>query len=282
MSQPTPPTSPPSRVRQLAVVLAILVPVVPIVIALFLSGGGGAAAVTTTQTSAFTPVSHPPVTGSTTSSTRPPATSGKSSVLPPGSGAVVGYVRHATALHATRAGRTIATLQSKTGFGSPTFVLVTKQSGRWLGVINTAAGNNHVGWVRASALMLSRVHWSLHAFLDRHLVVVYHNGRAVRHYTIAVGKPTAPTPTGHFAVTDRLNTGDPTGPYGCCILALSAKAPHQISDWDGGNRIAIHSTPETASIGHSVSHGCMRLTLAEGRWLIQHIPLGTPVDISSA
>jgi lipoprotein-anchoring transpeptidase ErfK/SrfK len=94
--------------------------------------------------------------------------------------------------------------------------------------------------------------------------------------------PSAPTPAGTFAVTDRLVTHDPTGPYGCCILALSAVAPHAIQGWTGGNRIAIHSTPETSSIGYAVSHGCMRLTLPEGRWLLAHIPLGTPVVISSA
>ena len=107
-------------------------------------------------------------------------------------------------------------------------------------------------------------------------------GSAVKaRYTVAVGAPDAPTPTGRFAVTDRLNTGDPSGPYGCCILALSAKAPHAIQGWSGGNRIAIHSTPETSSIGQPVSHGCMRLTLAEGRWLLDHIPIGTPTLISS-
>jgi lipoprotein-anchoring transpeptidase ErfK/SrfK len=103
----------------------------------------------------------------------------------------------------------------------------------------------------------------------------------VQKYTIAIGAPDSPTPTGHFAVTDRLTTGDPSGPYGCCILALSAEAPHTIQGWSGGNRIAIHSTPETSSIGESVSHGCMRLTLAEGQWLITHVPLGTPTVIRS-
>ena len=46
-----------------------------------------------------------------------------------------------------------------------------------------------------------------------------------------------------------------------------------------GSRIAIHSTPETATVGQPVSHGCVRVTLAEGRWLLAHIPLGTPAYI---
>ena len=61
----------------------------------------------------------------------------------------------------------------------------------------------------------------------------------------------------------------------------SAKSPHAIQDWPGGDRIAIHSTPDTSSIGLPVSHGCMRLTVAEAQWLLDHIPLGTPTLISS-
>jgi lipoprotein-anchoring transpeptidase ErfK/SrfK len=117
--------------------------------------------------------------------------------------------------------------------------------------------------------------------LSARQVNVLFNGHVVHRCTVAIGAPDAPTPTGRFAVTDRLNTGDPSGPYGCCILALSAKSPHAIQDWPGGDRIAIHSTPEGWSIGLPVSHGCMRLTLAEGQWLLEHIPLGTPTVIST-
>ncbi len=63
--------------------------------------------------------------------------------------------------------------------------------------------------------------------------------------------------------------------------AVGQGAPTPSQDWSGGNRIAIHSTPETETIGEAVSHGCVRLTLAEGQWLINHIPLGTPAVITS-
>ena len=278
---PPPASSRPPRVtrwRVLGAIAAVLVPAVPIVVALLLTTGSGpAAAVTTTQTAAYTPVTHAHSHARGRAHARR-----RRSLVPPGRGAIVGYVSHPETMRATPGGRRIAELETKTGFGSPTYVLVTHVKRGWLGVVSTAAGNGHIGWIRASGVQLHRDHWRLHAMLSHHLLVVYHDGRAVEHYTIATGKPTAPTPTGEFAVTDRLKTGDPEGPYGCCILALSAKAPHAISDWDGGNRIAIHSTPETSSIGHSVSHGCMRLTLPDGRWLIDHIPLGTPAIISSA
>jgi lipoprotein-anchoring transpeptidase ErfK/SrfK len=158
---------------------------------------------------------------------------------------------------------------------------VARRSGRWLGVVAPQAGNNHVGWIHASAASLSRVTWELRVSLSARKVTVLDHGRIVQRYAVAIGAPEAPTPTGRFAVTDRLLTGNPAGPYGCCILALSATAPHAIQGWSGGNRIAIHSTPEASTIGEAVSHGCLRLTLAEGRWLVNHVPLGTPTVISS-
>lgn len=262
----------PARRRRLVLaILAGLVPVIPIVIAVLLSGGGASTGVAAAASSSrFNPVAAPH-----------PRSAGTLSPVPPGSGAIVALVRHATPLRSSPGGATIARLETRTGFGSPQAVWVVRRSGNWLGVISTLAGNGHVGWIAASAASLSRVGWELKVSLSARRLTVLDNGKVAERYTIAVGAPLSPTPTGRFAVTDRLSTGDPSGPYGCCILALSAKAPHVIQGWDGGNRIAIHSTPETASIGQPVSHGCMRLTLAEGQWLLDHIPLGTPTLISS-
>ncbi|MFZ1992496.1 MAG: L,D-transpeptidase, partial [Solirubrobacteraceae bacterium] len=201
--------------------------------------------------------------------------------LPPGRGALVALLRHPAAMHAKPGGQVLAKLKLKTSFGSPQAMWVVRRSGVWLGVVSPAAGNNQVGWIPASAVSLSRVSWQLRVSLSARKLTVFDNGQVRERYTVAIGASDAPTPTGRFAVTDRLLTGDPAGPYGCCILALSAKAPHTIQDWSGGNRIAIHSTPETETIGEAVSHGCVRLTLAEGQWLINHIPLGTPAVISS-
>jgi lipoprotein-anchoring transpeptidase ErfK/SrfK len=201
---------------------------------------------------------------------------------PPGNGAIVAILHSATVMRARPGGRRLAAVSLRTSFGSPTVLLVRRRKPGWLGVVSVLAGNNRLGWIPSSSANLTRVPYRIEVFLGRRRLEVLRDGRVLQRYTVAVGMPSAPTPTGTFAVTDRLLTHDPTGPYGCCILALSAVAPHAIQGWTGGNRIAIHSTPETSSIGHAVSHGCVRLTLPEGRWLVDHIPLGTPVVISSA
>ncbi len=249
-------------------VVAAALPLIPIVVGLAItSGGAGAARVP--------PASYRPL------ATTPPSQVAPAQALPSGDGAVVALVHGSTTMRDHPGGRPLDRLGPRTEFGSPTALWVIAQAPGWIGVVSPLAGNGRTGWIARAAVSLGRVDWELKVSLSQRRLTVLDAGRAVERYTVAVGRPSAPTPTGRFAVTDRLAPADPSGPYGCCILALSAVAPHAIQGWNGGSRIAIHSTTETATIGQPVSHGCLRLTLAEGRWLLAHIPLGTPTLISS-
>jgi L,D-transpeptidase catalytic domain len=248
-------------------VLAVLIPLVPIAAGLAITSGGARPGASTTA--GFNPVAPAP------------RAAPRKTDLPAGTGSLVAVVLHGTTMRTAPGARLLAKLGTRTDFGSPEALWVVKLSPGWLGVISPLAGNGRVGWIPKSAASLTRGRWELKVSLSARRLTVLKDGKVQERYTVAVGRPDAPTPTGRFAVTDRLSTNDPGGPYGCCILALSAHSPHAIQGWSGGNRIAIHSTPETASIGQPVSHGCMRLTLAEGRWLMNHIPLGTPTIIST-
>ncbi|HET9102223.1 MAG TPA: L,D-transpeptidase [Solirubrobacteraceae bacterium] len=256
------------NLRTLLIVLICAIPLVPIAIGLSL--GNGTPPVATHAAAppvAFTPVDVRPA----------PATS---TLVPPGPGSVVAQLRRPVSLRTTPGGRrSYGRLTTVTPFGSPQTLLVVRFAGPWLGVLSPVAGNGRVGWIPAVATALTRERWHLSVSLSARRLTVADGRRTVARWRIAVGAPASPTPTGTFQVTDRLRTGNPSGPYGCCVLALSAVAPHAIQGWTGGNRVAIHSTPETSSIGLPVSHGCMRLTLAQGAWLLRHIPLGTPTVI---
>jgi lipoprotein-anchoring transpeptidase ErfK/SrfK len=246
--------------------LAALVPAIPIIVGLAITSGGSPA--TRATTPGFTPVT----------ATAPPATA-PAPRTPGAAGALVALVHRPTAMRSAPGGTTLAGLSTRTEFGSPEALWVVAQKPGWLGVVSQLAGNGHIGWIPASSASLTRVTWEIQISLSARRLTVVDSGRALVRYMVAVGRPAAPTPTGRFAVTDRLFTGNPAGPYGCCILALSAHSPHTIQGWTGGDRIAIHSTSDSSSIGDAVSHGCLRLTLAEGRWLMSHIPLGTPTII---
>jgi lipoprotein-anchoring transpeptidase ErfK/SrfK len=96
---------------------------------------------------------------------------------------------------------------------------------------------------------------------------------------VAIGRPGSPSPTGRFAVTDKL-AGSSYGPYyGCCILALSAHQPNTPPGWPGGDRMAIHGTNAPGTIGAAASAGCLRGSDADLRTLIRRVPVGTPIFI---
>jgi lipoprotein-anchoring transpeptidase ErfK/SrfK len=187
----------------------------------------------------------------------------------------------ATILRASPGGKPLANVNAHTEFGGPDYMWAVAHRSGWLAVISPLVGNGHTGWISESATKLERNPWELKVSLSARRLTVLRRNKVVQRSTVAIGPPQTPTPVGRFAVTDRLITTDPNGPYGCCILALSAHAPHTIQGWGGGDRIAIHSTPDAASIGEAVSHGCVRVTMAEGRWLLNHIPLATPTVISN-
>jgi lipoprotein-anchoring transpeptidase ErfK/SrfK len=179
-------------------------------------------------------------------------------------------------------GHVLGTITTHTEFGSVTAVPVVRRSGTWLGVIAVLAGNERLGWIPVSATSLTAVGWRIYVSIDRQQITVLFANQVVRRMPTSTGVAGATTPTGHFAITDRLRTGVQEGPYGCCVLALSAVQPLHLSDWDGGNRIAIHATDDTGSLGHPASHGCAHVDDADGKWLLAHIPDGTPVVIANA
>jgi hypothetical protein len=169
---------------------------------------------------------------------------------PPVKPTVVALVRRRVAERAAprRGGHVLGTIATHTEFGSLTAVPVVTRRGKWLGVISQLAGNGHLGWIPASAASLTGVGWRIYVSIDRQQITVFYGNEVVRRIRTSTGVAGATTPTGHFAVTDRLSTGVEEGPYGCCILALSAIQPLHLSDWDGGNRIAIHATDDTARV----------------------------------
>jgi hypothetical protein len=176
----------------------------------------------------------------------------------------------------------VGRLRPRTGFGSATVVPVVAQRDGWLGVITSALPNGRIGWIAANAhLVAYRTPWSVVASLSRREIVVRRSGRVVQRFRVAVGSPTTPTPTGRFAVTDKLLTEDPGSPYGCCILALSAQQPNTPQGWGGGDRVAIHATNLPETIGTAASLGCLRAPAEEARRLVRTVPLGTVVRIGA-
>jgi L,D-transpeptidase-like protein len=191
-------------------------------------------------------------------------------------------VRGELALSERPGGPPSFTVGSTTEFGSRRVLGVAAQRGDWLGVVTTERPNNRLAWLRRTSrsLRLRRTRWSLHADLSARTLTLRRGGRHVHRLSVAVGRPGSETPTGRFAVTDKMS-GSRYGPYyGCCILALSGHQPDLPPGWTGGDRLAIHGTDAPATIGAAASAGCLRAADADLRLLMSRVPLGAPVFIA--
>ena len=170
-------------------------------------------------------------------------------------------------------------LAATTEFGSPQMLGVAARRAGWLGVVTSARPNGSLAWVRRGAVALRTTRWSLHADLSERSLTLRRNGRVVHRLKVAIGRPGSDTPTGRFAVTDKLPGSRYGAYYGCCVLALSGHQPNTPPGWTGGNRLAIHGTDSPASIGLAASAGCLRAADADLQVLMAKVPLGTPVFI---
>lgn len=118
---------------------------------------------------------------------------------------------------------------------------------------------------------------------------LYRGEKLWRLFSVGVGMPEYPTPLGNFEIvvkqkdpwwyppTDSEWAADakpippgPGNPLGTRWMGLSAPL------------IGIHGTPDSASIGYSASHGCIRMLVPQAEWLFERVEFGTPVFIVRA
>lgn len=185
----------------------------------------------------------------------------------------------ATALRARPGGRVLHRLGVRTEFGSRRVLSVTARRPGWLAVIASERPNGRVGWIPERRARLGGTDWSIHVDRSARRLTLRRDGRAVRSFPVAVGRPGTETPTGRFAVTDKLHPSDPGSPYGCCALALSGHQTKLIDGWPGGDRLAIHATPNAETVGKAASLGCLRAHTRDIRRLMRTVPVGTPVFV---
>ena len=101
--------------------------------------------------------------------------------------------------------------------------------------------------------------------LSARQLILNEDGRQVKTYPVGVGKMLTPTPTGTFYIANKQPS--PGGPFGAMCMGLSK--PHY----------GIHGTNNPASIGHIVSHGCIRMYNQDVIELSRIVEIGTPVKI---
>jgi L,D-transpeptidase ErfK/SrfK len=120
----------------------------------------------------------------------------------------------------------------------------------------------------------------------------FKDGAYQRRYALAAGKPSWPTPTGNYKISDKRK--NPTWNVPESIQEEMDEQGYEVVEkvppgpknplgkfWLGttADGVGIHATNRPWSVGYHVSHGCIRMLPEEIEKLFPEIPLGTPVKI---
>jgi lipoprotein-anchoring transpeptidase ErfK/SrfK len=112
---------------------------------------------------------------------------------------------------------------------------------------------------------------------DRKLALV-EDGQVKKVYTVAVGKPSTPSPEGSFVIERRVKNPvyqhngksiqpGPGNPVGTRWMGLSIRG------------YGIHGTNEPKSIGQAASHGCIRMAKADLEEFYALVEVGDKVEL---
>jgi L,D-transpeptidase ErfK/SrfK len=135
---------------------------------------------------------------------------------------------------------------------------------------------------------------------SRRQLLLIEQGRLLNRYPVAVGMTGWDTPAGTFRVLNKVSdpswahpqtgevvTGeDPKNPLGSRWIGFYKDCfgrkgfdGERMLDIKGCTTAGFHGTPHRWTIGHAVSHGCVRLFDEDIRDLFDRVRTGTPVTI---
>jgi lipoprotein-anchoring transpeptidase ErfK/SrfK len=121
---------------------------------------------------------------------------------------------------------------------------------------------------------------------ERFTLRLYRHLELAKTYAIAVGQAGLETPAGLYRINDKQINPSWHVPNSAWAGSLAGRViPPGPGDpikarwmgfWDGAG---IHGTDEDWSIGHAVSHGCVRMHIPDVEQLYPLVPLGTPIYV---
>jgi hypothetical protein len=173
-------------------------------------------------------------------------------------------------------------LETEDGFEEVYLLLLRRidERGRvWVKLRIPGRPNGRTGWVLRDSLgPFQQTRWLVVINLRERRLTAYFKGHRRFGAPVGVGKPSSPTPRGHFWIRERFHIANRSNPY--WPYALGTSDYSTLTDWPGGGVVGIHGDfGEPRLIPGDPSHGCVRMHAADIGWLAPRVSLGTPVDI---
>jgi lipoprotein-anchoring transpeptidase ErfK/SrfK len=168
-----------------------------------------------------------------------------------------------------------------TQLGGPTWVPVVQSNPGWDQVLLPSRPNRSTGWIytgtTGAGVAIAHTGYLIRVEVGARKLSVDDAGTSLGTWTVAVGTPNTPTPTGRTFLLALLAPPHPT--YSPLILPLGDHS-NVFSTFGGGpGTVGIHGWPDPSVFGQAISNGCVRVP-ATALQLISRIPLGTLVLIT--
>jgi lipoprotein-anchoring transpeptidase ErfK/SrfK len=222
-------------------------------------------------------------TGSPRPAPSPPAAAATGPRLPPGVTLVAQLSRDIPRYASPKATKPAGVVPGA-WLGAPTALPVIDLRPGWLRVRLAQRPNFSTAWIHTSDARLVSSAYRIVVSVPSRRLRLYRDGRLALDAPAGVGTSDDPTPTGEFFLA---LFAPPPGPgYGDYILVTSAHST-KITDWanSGDAIVGIHgplgADAAIGTTGAAVSHGCVRLHLADLARL-REVPAGTPILISGS
>lgn len=189
---------------------------------------------------------------------------------------VVVHPTHTVAVYAAPGGKPTAKLPA-TQLGSQTWTPVVEARKGWYRVLLPSKPNHLTGWIKAKGLKKARSKFRAIVKLGTKRLTVMNAAKKVGAWTVAIGGPETPTPTGRTFLMAVVSPKKKT--YSPLILPLGAHSATLDTFGGGPGTVAFHGWPDRKVFGKAVTHGCIRVP-ATALKVLAKLPLGTPVLIA--
>lgn len=157
-----------------------------------------------------------------------------------------------------------------------TWLPVIDRRGGWVQVLLPSRPNGSTGWLREAGVETRRSPYEVRVHLGSRTLELFYDGGQVGTWTVAIGEPATPTPTGRTFVLG--SVVDDAQSFSPVILPLGSHSDTLDTYGGGPGTVALHGWPDASVFGSAVSHGCIRVP-ADALERLRQVPLGTLVRV---
>lgn len=156
---------------------------------------------------------------------------------------------------------------------------VVSRRGPWSKVLLPSRPHAAAGWVRTADVERRTTSYEVRVHLGSRTMEIFRDGHSTGSWTVAVGAPATPTPTGRTFLLGLIQ--DPQQGFSDYILPLGTHSDTLDSYGGGPGTVAFHGWPDSSVFGQAISHGCIRVP-DEALDQLRQVPLGSLVRIDQA